>query len=116
MKRLILKAFPRGVSVQVREDIKQFFDGLHDEDARFHVKNLQHPRNIHHAVELVQQYYAYCSKKGPLARGRAMIPQDLGNELAGWGQGTGRANQVQVAKRGKFDRGVDAQEEAIRSL
>ena len=77
---------------------------------------LKHPRNIDHAVELVQQYYAYCSKKGPLPRGRAMIPQDHGNELAGRGRGTGRANQVQVAKRGKFDRGVDAQEEAIRSL
>ena len=64
LKRLILKAFPRGVSVEVREDmtLKQYFDGLHAEDARFHVKALQHPRNIDHAVELVQQYYDYCSK------------------------------------------------------
>ena len=102
LKRLILKAFPRGVSVEVREDmtLKQFFDGLHDEDARFHVKTLQHPRNIDHAVELVQQYYAYCSKKGPLPRGRAMIPQDHGNELAGRGRETGRANQATCYKCG----------------
>ena len=40
LKRLILRAFPRGVSVEVWEDmtLKQFFDGLHDEDVRFHVK------------------------------------------------------------------------------
>ena len=42
-KRLILKVFPRGVLVEIREDttLNQFFDGMHDEDARIYVKTLQ---------------------------------------------------------------------------
>ena len=119
LKRLILRAFPRGVSVEVREDmtLKQFFDGLHDEDARFHVKTLQHPRNIDHAVELVQQYYNYCSKKGPLSKTRIVTPLDRGEDLTGRGRGTARANRLQTVKRGKFEKkGVEIQDEAVRFL
>ena len=87
LKRLILKAYPRGISADVREDMimKQFFDGLHDEEARYHVKSLQHPRNLDHAVELVEQYHAYCGKRGmpsrarPLDRGDGVIPRTRGN-------------------------------------
>ena len=37
LKRLILNAYPRRISAGVREDMimKQFFDGLQDEEARY---------------------------------------------------------------------------------
>jgi hypothetical protein len=95
LKRLILRAFPRGISPDVREDmtLKQFFDGLHDEDARFHVKSLQHPRNVDEAVGLVQQYYNYCTKKGQTARSRpsGQLPRV---EEQPRNRGSGRYNPV----------------------
>ena len=108
LKTLILKAFPRGVSVEVREDmtLKQFFNCLHDEDARFHVKTLQHPRNIDHAIELVQQYYNYSSKKGPLSRTRTVTPLDRGEDLTGLGWGTARANRLQTVKEANLRKRV----------
>ena len=49
LKCSILCAFRRGVSPDVREEmtLKQLFDGLHDEDARYHIQALQHPALQH---------------------------------------------------------------------
>lgn len=64
LKSLILRAFPDGLSYQVREEmlIKQFFDGLQDEDARYYVKYLKHPRSVDEAVDLLHEYRAYRGK------------------------------------------------------
>ena len=95
LKRLILKAYPRGISADVREDMimKQFFDGLHDEEARYHVKSLQHPRNLNHAVELVEQYYSYCGKRGMPSRSR---PSDRGDGPAPRNRGPRREQREEI--------------------
>ena len=65
LKSLFIKAFPSGVSGQIKEEMlmKQFFDGLYDADVNFHVKYLKHPMNIDQAVSQVEEYNFYA--KGP---------------------------------------------------
>ena len=76
-----------------------------------------HISSIDHAVELVQQYYNYCSKKGLLSKTRIVTPLDRGEDLTGRGRGTARANRLQTVKRGKFEKkGVETQDEAVRFL
>lgn len=61
LKQLIRKAYPVGLNRSVMEDmlIKQFFDGLDDEDARYFVEYLKRPRSLDEAVELLLEYDAY---------------------------------------------------------
>lgn len=61
LKALIHKAYPHGLTVEVREDmlLKQFFDGLRDEEARYCVKYLQRPRSLDEAVDLIVEYQSY---------------------------------------------------------
>ena len=61
LKFLIHRAYPQGLSDQVREDMlmKQFFDGLNDESARYRVKCLQRPRCLDDAVDLLLEYQGY---------------------------------------------------------
>jgi hypothetical protein len=58
LKRLIRKAYPTGISRMVMEDmlIKQFFDGLEDDDLDYYVHYLKSPDNLDKAVELVYEY------------------------------------------------------------
>ena len=111
LKRLILRAFPRGVSPDVREDmtLKQFFDGLHDEDARYHIQALQHPRSIDHAVELLQQYYNYCSRRGQFSRNRPIVLPERNDGPTQRGRGHTRPNPVQFIKE-------DLGDEALRLI
>ena len=61
LKCLIRKAYPNGLSRQVMEEmlLKQFFDGLEDEDLRYYVEYLKNPENLDEAVELVYEYDEY---------------------------------------------------------
>ena len=65
LRKLIQKAYPRGLSPEVREDmlLKQFFDGLEDEDACYNVKYLQRPRSLDDAVDKLHEYYSFCKVK-----------------------------------------------------
>ena len=65
LRKLIQKAYPRGLSPEVREDmlLKQFFDGLDDEDARYFVKYLQHPRSLDDAIDKLHEYRTFCRMK-----------------------------------------------------
>jgi len=58
LKRLIRKAYPAGISRNVMEDmlLKQFFDGLDDEDLNYYVQYLKSPDSLDKAVELVYEY------------------------------------------------------------
>ena len=58
LKRLIRKAYPTGINQDVREDmlLKQFFDGLEDEDLNYYVQYLKSPDTLDLAVELVYEY------------------------------------------------------------
>ncbi len=58
LKRLIRKAYPVGLDGSVMEEIlmKQFFDGLDDEDVRYFVEYLKQPRTLDDAVDLLHEY------------------------------------------------------------
>ena len=58
LKRLIRKAYPSGISHEVMEDmlLKQYFDGLGDEDLHYYVQYLKSPGTLDQAVELVYEY------------------------------------------------------------
>lgn len=58
LKKLIRKAYPTGIDRNVMEDmlIKQFFDGLQDEDLNYYVQYLKSPDNLDKAAELVYEY------------------------------------------------------------
>jgi hypothetical protein len=58
LKRLIRKAYPTGISRIVMEDmlIKQFFDGLEDDDLDYYVNYLKSPDSLDKAVDLVYEY------------------------------------------------------------
>ena len=44
--------------------IKQFFDGLEDEDMRFQVLYLQHPHSLDNALDMCEEYRAFkCQRK-----------------------------------------------------
>ena len=64
LKSLIIKAFSSGLSNQIREEMlmKQFFDGLCDDEVNFHVKYLKHPQTLDDAVAQVEKYYFYRKK------------------------------------------------------
>ena len=61
LKRLIREAYPSGISRQNQEDmsIRQFFDGLEDEDLRYYVDYLKSPETLDEAVNLVYEYDDY---------------------------------------------------------
>ncbi len=61
LKALIHRAYPHGLTNDVREDmlIKQFFDGLKDDDAQYFVKHLRRPRSIDEAADLLIEYQSY---------------------------------------------------------
>ena len=61
LKCLIRKAYPNGLSRHIMEEmlLKQFFDGLEDEDLRYYVEYLKNPDNLDEAVELVYEYDEY---------------------------------------------------------
>ena len=67
LKSLCLKAYPRGLSNEVREEmlIKQFFDGIHNEEARFQIQYLQKPRTLDRAVDALQQYNTFWEARNP---------------------------------------------------
>ena len=58
LKRLIRKAFPVGLGRAVMEEmlLKQFFDGLQDEDLRYYVGYLKKPNNLDEAVDYLHEY------------------------------------------------------------
>ncbi len=61
VNRLIIKAYPSGLSEEARQDmlIKQVFDGLEDNEARYQVKYLMHPRSFQDAVDWLREYDSY---------------------------------------------------------
>ena len=68
LKSLIVKAYPRGLTPEVREDMlmKQFFDGIADDETRYNVQYLQKPRTLDQAVELLEQYNSYWEYRRPI--------------------------------------------------
>ena len=71
LKSLVHKAYPTGLTNEVREDmlLKQFFDGLSDaEEARYYVKYLQRPQSLDEAVDLMQEYQGYRGKGKAMKR------------------------------------------------
>ena len=58
LKTLVRKAYPRGLNRWAMEQmlIKQFFDGLGDDDLRYHVEYLKMPRDLDDAVDLVYEH------------------------------------------------------------
>ncbi len=58
LKRLIRKAYPVGLNGSVMEEMlmKQFFDGLDDEDVRYYVEYLKQPQTLDEAVDLLHEY------------------------------------------------------------
>ena len=63
LKTLSFKAFPVGVSHQVREQmlIKQFFDGLGDGDVDFKIRYLQRPKTLDSALDMYDEYIMFKS-------------------------------------------------------
>ena len=63
LKTLSFKAFPVGVSHQVREQmlIKQFFDGLGDDDVDFKIRYLQRPKTLDSALDMYDEYIMFKS-------------------------------------------------------
>ena len=63
LKTLSFKAFPVGVSHQVREEmlIKQFFDGLGDGDVDFKIRYLQRPKTLDSALDMYDEYIMFKS-------------------------------------------------------
>lgn len=61
LKTLSYKAFPVGVSTQVREQmlIKQFFDGLSDGDIDFKIRYLQRPKTLDSALDMYDEYIMF---------------------------------------------------------
>ena len=58
LKTLVRKAYPRGLNRWAMEQmlIKQFFDGLDDDELRYHVEYLKMPRDLDDAVDLVYEH------------------------------------------------------------
>lgn len=61
LKTLIQKAYPSGISPEVREDmlLKQFFDGIGDPETTYMIKYMQRPRFLDQAVDMVFEYKSY---------------------------------------------------------
>jgi hypothetical protein len=61
LKRLLGKSYPEGLTGTVKNDIllKQFFDGVEDENVRYQVKYLKQPKNIDEAVERLYEYLSF---------------------------------------------------------
>ena len=61
LKTLSYKAFPTGLSNQAREQmlIKQFFDGLADQDASFQILYLQRPHTLDVALDMYDEYVTF---------------------------------------------------------
>ena len=61
LRTLILRAYKNGISPEVREEmlLKQFFDGLQDENARYAIKYLQRPDTLESAVDKLEEYYTF---------------------------------------------------------
>lgn len=58
LKTLVRKAFPSGLNRVAMEQmlIKQFFDGLDDDELRYNVEYLKMPRDLDDAVDLVYEH------------------------------------------------------------
>jgi hypothetical protein len=61
LKRLLGRAYPNGLTEEVKNDllIKQFFDGIGNESAKYSVRYLQHPQNMDEAVEKMREYLSF---------------------------------------------------------
>ncbi len=61
LTKLIIKAYPTGLSREARQDmlIKQFFDGIEDGDVYYQVKYLMQPRSLQEAVNKLREYDSY---------------------------------------------------------
>ena len=61
LRSLCLKAYPRCLSNEVRDEmlIKQFFDGIQNEESRFQIQYSQKPRTLGIAVGALQQYITF---------------------------------------------------------
>ncbi len=81
LKRLLGKAYPDGLTGSIRNDIllKQFFDGVEDENVRYHVKYLKQPKNIDEAVERLNEYLSF--EGHTLNKTRIRAVQDWGEEF-----------------------------------
>lgn len=81
LKRLLGKAYPDGLTGPVKNDIllKQFFDGVEDENVRYHVKYLKQPKNIDEAVERLNEYLSF--EGHTLNKTRIRVLQDWGEEV-----------------------------------
>ena len=75
LTRLIGKAYPSGLSEEAKQDmlIKQFFDGLEDDDARYQVKYLMHPKTLQEAVDFLREHDSYKGIKEMLKRDMEMV-------------------------------------------
>ena len=58
LKSLVRKAYPQGLdrSAMERMMIKQFFDGLDDDDLRYNIEYLKMPKGLDEAIELVHEH------------------------------------------------------------
>ena len=72
IKNLSYKAFPTGLSNQAREQmlIKQFFDGLADQDASFQILYLQRPRTLDIALDMYDVNVTFKEPIGDIRRGQ----------------------------------------------
>jgi hypothetical protein len=59
--RLITKSYPSVLSDEAKQDmlIKQFFDGIEDDEAKYYVKYLMQPRGLQEAVDRLREYDSY---------------------------------------------------------
>jgi hypothetical protein len=58
LKTLVRKAYPQGLDRSAMEQmlIKQFFDGLEDDDLRYNIEYLKMPKGLDEAVDLVYEH------------------------------------------------------------
>ena len=75
LKVLIRKAYPRGVNCVAMEQmlIKQFFDGLDDEDLRYNVEYLKMPYRLDEAVDLVMEHDEFKGLKRGVEKNRVRV-------------------------------------------
>ncbi len=89
LRRLIHKAYPAGLSRQVKEDmlIKQFFDGLNDDEVKYHVRYLMQPHTLHESVESLRKYDTYRGNKRDQQRVKAshQVKDLCDEEVEEWG-------------------------------
>jgi hypothetical protein len=79
LKTLVRKAYPQGLDRSAMEQmlIKQFFDGLEDDDLRYNVEYLKMPKDLDDAVDLVYEHDEFRRIKRENTRNKVHAIQPL---------------------------------------